>query len=104
MSKAACVIGANGGIGSAVVAALTQAGWSPVLRLDRDGPIAIDVSDEASVARAFDQVHVTKVIADTTESNPASIGVLRRCGFLPTGATRKDGTLQFERRRTPIAP
>jgi 3-oxoacyl-[acyl-carrier protein] reductase len=55
MSKAACVVGANGGIGSAVVRALTQAGWSPVLRLDQVGPIAIDVTDEFSVQRAFDQ-------------------------------------------------
>jgi 3-oxoacyl-[acyl-carrier protein] reductase len=55
MSKAACVIGANGGIGSAVVRALTRDGWSPVLRLDQDGPIPIDVTDEISVTRAFDQ-------------------------------------------------
>jgi 3-oxoacyl-[acyl-carrier protein] reductase len=55
MSKAACVIGATGGIGSAVVRALRQAGWSPVLELDRNGPIAIDVTEEASVERAFAQ-------------------------------------------------
>ena len=55
MSKAACVIGASGGIGSAVVRALTQGGWSPVLELDQNGPIAIDVTDESSVERAFAQ-------------------------------------------------
>lgn len=55
MSKAACVIGATGGIGSAVVKALRQAGWSPVLELDLNGPIVIDVTDEASVERAFAQ-------------------------------------------------
>lgn len=55
MSKAACVIGATGGIGSAVVRALRQAGWSPVLELDLNGPIAIDVTEEASVERAFAQ-------------------------------------------------
>ena len=55
MSKAACVIGATGGIGSAVVTALREAGWSPVLELDLNGPIAIDVADESSVERAFAQ-------------------------------------------------
>jgi len=55
MTKAACVIGATGGIGSAVVRALRRDEWSPVLELDRDGPIAVDVSDEASVERAFAQ-------------------------------------------------
>jgi 3-oxoacyl-[acyl-carrier protein] reductase len=55
MSKAACVIGATGGIGSAVVRALKQARWSPVLELDVTGPIVIDVTDEGSVERAFAQ-------------------------------------------------
>jgi NAD(P)-dependent dehydrogenase (short-subunit alcohol dehydrogenase family) len=55
MTKAACVIGATGGIGSAVVRALRRDEWSPVLELDRDGPIAVDVSDEGSVERAFAQ-------------------------------------------------
>jgi NAD(P)-dependent dehydrogenase (short-subunit alcohol dehydrogenase family) len=55
MSKAACVIGATGGIGSAVVRALKHAGWSPVLELDVNGPIVIDLTDEASVERAFAQ-------------------------------------------------
>ena len=55
MSKIACVIGASGGIGSAVVKALTRDGWSPVLQLDQKGPIEIDVTIESSVARAFAQ-------------------------------------------------
>jgi 3-oxoacyl-[acyl-carrier protein] reductase len=53
MSKAACVVGTTGGIGSAVVKALRQAGWSPVLELDLNGPIRVDVAEEGSVERAF---------------------------------------------------
>src|SRR4051794_26368673 len=66
VTKAACVIGATGGIGSAVVRALRHAGWSPVLELDLNGPIVIDVTDESSVARAFAQA----------QSQATSIGLL----------------------------
>jgi len=55
MSKAACVVGATGGIGSAVVKTLREAEWSPVLELDLNGRIGIDVADEGSVERAFAQ-------------------------------------------------
>ena len=96
------LVGAGGYLGPPDSEGVVAIGYSILPEWRRKGYASELV--QALLARAFDQVHVTKVIADTTESNPASIGVLRRCGFLPTGATRKDGTLQFERRRTPIAP
>ena len=53
MRKTACVIGSEGGVGSAVVRQLARDGWDPVLRMDRDGPVRIDVSDEGSIQAAF---------------------------------------------------
>ena len=53
MSKTACVVGSEGGIGSAIVQRLKDEGWSPVLRMDLNGPIVIDVSNADSVNAAF---------------------------------------------------
>jgi len=53
MDKTACVVGASGGIGSATVQRLERAGFSRVLRMDRDGPIRIDLADVSSVEMAF---------------------------------------------------
>ena len=53
MPKPACVVGSEGGIGSAVVQRLKDDGWSPVLRMDLNGPIEIDVSNANSVNTAF---------------------------------------------------
>lgn len=53
MRKTACVIGSEGGVGSAVVRQLARDGWDPVLRMDRGGPVRIDVSDEGSIQAAF---------------------------------------------------
>ena len=53
MPKPACVVGSEGGIGSAVVQRLKDDGWSPVLRMDLNGPIPIDVSKADSVHAAF---------------------------------------------------
>lgn len=55
MAKSACVIGSQGGIGSAIVRRLEQEGWSPVLQLDVNGPLKIDVSDVNSIRSAFAQ-------------------------------------------------
>ena len=51
--KSACVVGATGGIGAAVVRHLRDAGWSPVVQMDLQGDIQIDVTDSESVMRAF---------------------------------------------------
>jgi RimJ/RimL family protein N-acetyltransferase len=50
------------------------------------------------VERAFTFANIERVIAHTTEANPASITVLLRCGFQAEGAGR-DGYLRFERPR-----
>lgn len=55
MRKAACVVGSRGGIGSAVVERFRANGWDPVIGMDIDGDIAIDVSDPRSVEAAFRQ-------------------------------------------------
>lgn len=53
----------------------------------------------ALVDRAFSHDRVTKVIADTTITNPGSIGVLLRSGFQAAGDGREKGAVRFERRR-----
>jgi NAD(P)-dependent dehydrogenase (short-subunit alcohol dehydrogenase family) len=55
MSKTACVVGSEGGIGAAIVNRLTDDGWSSVLRMDLKGPIEIDVTNADSVNSAFEK-------------------------------------------------
>ncbi len=51
--RAACIVGAQGGIGRAIVDRLSRDGWRPVIGMDLHGPIAIDVAEERSVDAAF---------------------------------------------------
>jgi NAD(P)-dependent dehydrogenase (short-subunit alcohol dehydrogenase family) len=53
MAKAACVIGSSGGIGSAVTRRLRADGFAPVLEMDLQGPIPIDLAAPAAVESAF---------------------------------------------------
>ncbi|MGE0501696.1 MAG: SDR family NAD(P)-dependent oxidoreductase [Rhizobiaceae bacterium] len=53
MNRAACVVGASGGIGKAIVARLERDGWSPVLCMSLGDGIDIDVRDQGSVRTAF---------------------------------------------------
>lgn len=53
MAKVACVVGSSGGIGSAVTRRLRQDGFSPVLEMDLQGPIPIDLASSESVEGAF---------------------------------------------------
>lgn len=55
MSKTACVVGSEGGIGTAIVKRLKDDGWSSVLRMDLKGPIEIDVTNADSVNSAFEK-------------------------------------------------
>ena len=48
---------------------------------------------------AFSFLHVQRVIAQTTESNQASVAVLRACGFVAAGPGREIETLRFEASR-----
>ena len=59
MTGVACVIGSSGGIGSAEVRQLAEQGWPTVIGMDRDTEISIDVSDSASVERAFEAVRAS---------------------------------------------
>src|SRR5687768_6683898 len=52
MTKVACVVGAAGGIGSAVCRRLDNEGFS-LLRMDLGGPLAIDLAAPVSVEAAF---------------------------------------------------
>lgn len=53
MSGSAVVLGATGGIGAALVAALEAEGrWRRVIGLSRRGDPAVDITDEASIAAA----------------------------------------------------
>jgi NAD(P)-dependent dehydrogenase (short-subunit alcohol dehydrogenase family) len=51
--RSACVVGSGGGIGGAVVRRLVENGFQPVLEMDLEGPIRIDLSNPGSVQRAF---------------------------------------------------
>ena len=51
------------------------------------------------VEHAFTFAGVERIIAHTTEANPASIAVLLRRGFHRAGVGRETGTLRFERLR-----
>lgn len=51
--ESACVVGSEGSIGSAVCDRLLDLGVGQLIRMDQAGPIALDVSDEQSVKRAF---------------------------------------------------
>ncbi len=53
VGRTACVIGSEGGVGTAVVRQLQEQGWGPVLRMDRSGPLPVDVSDPLAVEVAF---------------------------------------------------
>jgi RimJ/RimL family protein N-acetyltransferase len=55
------------------------------------------------VEHAFSLPRVERVIAHTTEANPASMAVLLRNGFQVAGPGREIGSLRFERSRTPAS-
>jgi [ribosomal protein S5]-alanine N-acetyltransferase len=50
----------------------------------------------ALAAHAARQPGVTRIVAHTTETNPASIQVLERSGFLAAGAGEEPGSVLFE--------
>jgi len=53
----------------------------------------------ALVAWALSDARVCRVIAETSPDNQASIGVLLRAGFVPSGAGSDTGLPRYERRR-----
>lgn len=92
------LVGAGGYLGPPDSEGVVEIGYSVLPEWRRRGYASEMV--QALLERAFSHAQVTKVIAHTAESNPASIGVLLRCGFLAAGAGREADTLRFERWRT----
>jgi [ribosomal protein S5]-alanine N-acetyltransferase len=92
------LVGAGGYFGPPDSQGVVEIGYSVLPEWQRQG-YASEIA-RALVEQAFTHAQVAKVIAHTMESNPASIGVLLRCGFLAAGAGAEVGTLRFEHRRT----
>src|SRR6185503_5210936 len=90
------LVGAGGYLGPPDSEGVVAIGYSVLPEWRRLGYASELV--QALVDRAFREPQVKKVIAETTESNPASIGVLLRCGFVAAGARQEAGAVQFERR------
>ena len=95
------LVGAGGYFGPPDSEGVVEIGYSVLPEWRRMGYASELV--QVLLERAFSHAQVTKVIAHTTESNAASIGVLLRCGFLAADVGKEAGTLRFERCRTPRA-
>jgi [ribosomal protein S5]-alanine N-acetyltransferase len=74
-----------------------EVGYSVLPEWQRRGYASEMVQTLVEHASTF--ADVERIIAHTTEANPASIAVLLRCGFHRAGAGREPGTLRFERLR-----
>lgn len=81
----ALVVGASGGIGQALEAALVASGrFATVLGSSRSGPLVLDLADEASIATAISEVAThgeIRLVVDAT-------GVLHAPGFAPEKSLR----------------
>jgi ribosomal-protein-alanine N-acetyltransferase len=95
------LVGAGGYFGPPDSEGVVEIGYSVLPEWRRMGYASEMV--QALLERAFSHGQVRKVIAHTTESNRASIGVLLQCGFLAAGVGKEADTLRFERCRTPRA-
>lgn len=93
------LVGAGGYFGPPDAEGTVEVGYSVLPEWQRRGYASEIV--QALVEHAFTFAHVERVIAHTTEANPASISVLLRCGFHAAGAGREFGILRFEYSRLP---
>jgi [ribosomal protein S5]-alanine N-acetyltransferase len=89
------LVGGAGYFGPANEEGTLEVGYSVLPQWQRRGYASEMVG--TLVERAFTFAHVKRIIAHTTEANPASIAVLLHCGFHAAGAGREPGTLRFER-------
>jgi [ribosomal protein S5]-alanine N-acetyltransferase len=89
------LVGAGGYFGPPDTEGTVEVGYSVLPRWQRRGYASEIV--QTLVQHAFTFPTVERIIAHTTEANPASIAVLLRCGFHRAGAGREPGTLRFER-------
>jgi RimJ/RimL family protein N-acetyltransferase len=91
-SEPAALIGCGGYLGPPDEAGCVEIGYS-ICEQWRGQRLAKELV-QALVERAWAQ-GATKIVAHTTEAKPASIAVLRRCGFQQTSGPEQ-GQLQFE--------
>ena len=87
------LVGAGGYFGPATNDGTVEIGYSVLPEWRRRGYASELV--QALVANAFTFAHVQRVIAHTTQTNIASLGVLRRCGFQAAGSGAEPGHLRF---------
>jgi RimJ/RimL family protein N-acetyltransferase len=103
------LVGAGGYFGPPDAEGTVEVGYSVLPEFQRLGYATEMV--QALVKHAFTFPNIERVIAHTTEANPASISVLLRCGFHAEGTGPEPGTLRFANPRTleskslnPLAP
>lgn len=92
------LVGAAGYFGPADADGTVEIGYSVLPEWQRRGYASEMVA--SLVTHAFTFGSTNRVIAHTTEANPASIAVLIRSGFQAAGIGR-EGALRFERSRPP---
>jgi RimJ/RimL family protein N-acetyltransferase len=92
------LVGAAGYFGPADAEGTVEIGYSVLPEWQRRGFASEMV--ESLVSHAFTFPGTRRVIAHTSEANPASIAVLSRCNFQAAGLGR-EGVLRFERPRAP---
>jgi RimJ/RimL family protein N-acetyltransferase len=92
------LVGAGGYFGPPDAEGTVEIGYSVLPEFQRLGYATEMV--QVLVKHAFTFPNVERVIAHTTETNPASISVLLRCGFHAEGAGQELGILRFANSRT----
>ena len=75
-----------------------EVGYSVLPQFQRQGYATEMV--EGLVVWALSQPSVSRVVAETTADNAASLRVLHKSGFLPVGAGRNQGGLRFDKSGT----
>jgi RimJ/RimL family protein N-acetyltransferase len=88
------LVGAGGYFGPPDGEGTVEIGYSVLPEWQRRGYVSEIVRMLLQHAFTFSQVE--RVIAHTTEANPASISVLLRSGFRAAGTGSESGTLRFE--------
>jgi ribosomal-protein-alanine N-acetyltransferase len=89
------LVGAGGYFGPPDMEGTVEIGYSVLPQWQRRGYASEMV--RMFVEHSFTFADVKRIIAHTTEANPASIAVLLRCGFHAAGAEPETGKLRFER-------
>lgn len=95
------LVGAGGYFGPPDSEGTVEIGYSVLPQWQRRGYASEIV--QMLVEHAFELPEVKRIIAHTTEANPASIAVLLRCGFHRAGTGPETGKLRFERSQIPCA-